>query len=835
MQASNLTNAGLYTFPNDLSQVPPGALLTADNVVINRNGTVETRRGLGAFGSNLSLSPNDYVTNFFPYQNRLIISDTTNKLSYDSTGSQDWVAYSGTYTPPTGMPKIHGLEANKNFYLTTSNGVYKLDAITSTPTLAGGIAALNGTATVTGASGFLGAEKQCVYQIVFGYTDSNGNLILGNPSQRILVSNTSATDSANASITFSLPAGLTTSYFYQLYRTPQTTYSGTPSLNVPPGAELQLATQQTITSGNISAGSITYTDVTIDSLLGATLYTCPSQEGPLQTNDPPPLCLDFCVFGGMVFYANVQTAQSVQFNLISVGSPNGIQNDDTVTINGVVFTGKASQDNASRQFKVDSSGTVASNIDATAQNLVACINANVLLTNVYAYYTSGYNDLPGRILLQAANLSQAVFYVTSSRGGAFSPVLPSAGTSFASSNDVLPNGIYVSKLNQPEAVPLTNLQLVGGGDQPIYRVFALRDRVVVLKSDGVFTITGSDPANLQITPLDNTVVLIAPEAATLLNNNVYCMTNQAVVAITESGVIVKSRAIEFDLLKVTAPQYTNFSTVSFAFNYESERQFLFPTVTDTTDAYPTQIWCYDWITDAWSHWPIDASAGIINPFDNTMYLARPSRPDYVYKERKTFTIQDYIDDITDVTIVSSVGTVVTLSSVDTSWVGSYLQQDTVGQSLITAVDSMNSTLTVEDTITWTAGAAQILEPIAIDVMWCPITGGYPHLMKNWTRCNFWFNGGTFTELTAGFISDIGSSAVTVDLSLRSDAAWGEFPWGEEPWGGETDFAQTIPTLVPRQQCMSHWLQPSVQSSTPYTQIQLLGCSITYDIVSDVFR
>ena len=513
-------------------------------------------------------------------------------------------------------------------------------------------------------SGFLGSDEQCAYQIVFGYTDINGNLNLGNPSERILVVNSTG-GSDNVVLTFTVPQGLNTNYFFQVYRTSQTTYSATPSLNIPPGAEPQLATQQTLTSGQISALSVTYTDITPDVLLGAALYTNPSQQGALQTNDRPPLCEDMTVFSQMAFYANCQTLQTMTFNLISVGSPNGIQVNDTIVINGITFTGKSSQNNASQQFKVDSSGTVAENIDNTARNLIACINANAGTTFVYAFYLSGYNDLPGLIELQATGFSISTFVVTSSRGGAFNPVLPPSGTTFASSNDSTPNGIYVSKVGQPEAVPVVNLIFVGGGDQPILRILPLRDRVIVLKSDGVFVITGTTPSTLSITLLDSTIICIAPESAKLLNNSVYCMTNQGVVAITESGVTIQSRAIEQDLLSLTSPSYIHFTNCCVGTSYESERLYILSMPTNPGDTYGTQNWCYNWVTNAWTHWPIDNSCGLINPFDNKLYMGRPAtNNEFIYQERKNFLYTDFIDDEFAVTItgVDSTGLIVSISS-----------------------------------------------------------------------------------------------------------------------------------------------------------------------------
>ena len=50
-QSLNLKISGLYTNPNQFSEVPKGSLSVAKNIVIDKGGVAESRRGFQTFGS----------------------------------------------------------------------------------------------------------------------------------------------------------------------------------------------------------------------------------------------------------------------------------------------------------------------------------------------------------------------------------------------------------------------------------------------------------------------------------------------------------------------------------------------------------------------------------------------------------------------------------------------------------------------------------------------------------------------------------------------------------------------------------------------------------------
>jgi hypothetical protein len=151
------------------------------------------------------------------------------------------------------------------------------------------------------------------------------------------------TTTSSIQLEFSIPDGIDSSYFYQVYRTTVTTPPNTEFLSsFNAGDEMGLVYEAFPTASELSLKTVVINDNTPDLFRGANLYTNPTTgEGILQANDQPPFAKDINTFKNSIFYANTKTKQRYSLSLIGVeqmiqnynlnDKPNIIITDGTTT------------------------------------------------------------------------------------------------------------------------------------------------------------------------------------------------------------------------------------------------------------------------------------------------------------------------------------------------------------------------------------------------------------------------------------------------------------------------------------------------------------------------
>lgn len=823
-----LDNKGLFTYPNQISQVPPGAMTIANNVVCDRPGVAETRRGFDFYGD---LLPSAGIKGFV-YMSELLWYCTDGELVYDSDGAGTWIQYAGSFFPPAGN-FINSTQANGNFYFTTNNGVYKIAGLTGTPQQSGAPPALDISAASAGVGSAVVNNSQVAYSVVWGYIDDNDNLILGSPSSWAFLTNTSG-GTIDVTLTVTLPATITTDFFLQVYRTPCTTSS-----SVIPGNNFQLAIVYTPTGTDITNKSATITDSVPDALLGAYLYTADGQPNPYP-NSQPPLCQDLCTFNGMTFYINWQTLQQANVTLISVGATLGVQVGDTFTITdsdsltAYTYTGAAANNAAAREFQVNTAGTIAQDIDNTARNIAAMINQDPSNTLWYAYYQTGTSILPGSIIITARDLQQGTFYLNSSRQTCWSPQIPAAGDDYISANLSQPGHFIASKVSQPEAVPLVFDTPVQTGNISVilYRGVALQDAAYLFSNAGIFRVTGTDPTSLQVVLFDSSADLVGLQTPATLNNSIYYYSTQGVCTVSSGGNQIVSRNIERDIIQLSA--LSNFTDLSYGVSYESDRKYLLYTPTSGADTSAQQCYVNNWITQAWTLWNRPCSAAIVNPSVNRLFVA--DADGNVFEERKNYNNTDYADEEYAVTILSVDTTLneITLADSTNVQIGDTLQQTVLGTQYTTQVtgnDSGTGVINVDDATGFAAGSASDFRSIETVIRYAPVTCGFPQFNKKFTLWDFDFDNANFSELTVNFSTDYYVFPEEQDLVPVQGFGWGTQPWGQFVWGVTASPQQVIPCWPTTNTAWGHWVIIELTLQQAFSSIALNGITGTFDVGS----
>lgn len=193
-----LSIRGLVTYKNPLNP-PEGGLNLADNIVIDEPSVAEPRRGFKDWGDSLPAAI-DRIGQLFVYKDRIFRYYNSTLEFSDLLGN--FTAFIGTYDELESGLRPKNVEANGNFYFTSTEGIKKISALTSADftagmiTNAGGLKALDFELSADGTTGWLEADYQVAYRVVWGTKDRNSNLILGSPSGRVIYTNNPTTTHA---------------------------------------------------------------------------------------------------------------------------------------------------------------------------------------------------------------------------------------------------------------------------------------------------------------------------------------------------------------------------------------------------------------------------------------------------------------------------------------------------------------------------------------------------------------------------------------------------------------------------------------------------------------
>lgn len=916
LQVLHRQAAGLYPQFNPINSAPEGALLEADNCIIDREGILGLRRGYRRFGSSALTDPKALGE----FKDKLLALDGTT-IKYNDTG-ENMASWAGTYNPPDANNRIRFREIRDNLYFATDEGLRKNDSLVGNgPVPAGMPQALDISVSLTGSAGWMSPNTQVGYRVVWRRTDASNYLLLGAPSFRetavnanssVLlnwaggvchvehtahgystsdqVSISGATDpiyngtftitvldadnysymlpvgpennddkadhagtsgiARNVELVFTIPDDIVVGDKWELYRT-----EASASASADPGDEHKKIKEGMIAAEHLAVGTITHTDTLGESFLGENLYTNITDQTLSQSNDRPPWCTDFTVWKGHGWFANTKREHELCIEITDLTSMSG--GTLTFTSPSRTYTGAATEDLESQQFQVHSAQiTTAQNIEQTAKSLIRAINRDTGQSGLYAYYISGVNDPPGKILIRKRKLNQAVFTVVASSeiGDNFLPGLSSA---VSSEEDAKVNNLQRGKFEQIEASPrLSGSQEVGSEKFKIVRILPLRDSLIVLKEEGIWRVSGESETSFVYKQLDPSTRILCPESAVVLDNAVYCVSNQGVVKVSESGTAIVSRPIEDEFKKLFS--FTNFKTLTYAVAYESDRKYVLFTQESSTDMYPKIAWVYDFLTQAWTTMRKNVDVAHVLFGEDKLYLTSAT-DNFILQERKSFgtSNEDFMDESYDATIdsigtatvngVSQAAAYITFpaGAVDdnlaTDAVRGYLLEQGSSEFTITHSTPISGTqhAVIFDDDIYDGAMSRLTEnpctttrPIIARVRWAPEDMGSVALMKHVSTVQIYMEDNQAEHNKVGFLSDVDHAEVMLTVNTAPTSGWGVSEWGEAAWGDEDDASTPLRVVVPRQYQRCRALSLTYEHAFAKERFSILNVAYTFRVTGE---
>lgn len=558
-----------------------------------------------------------------------------------------------------------GMVPTEAFYLTAlgASGYGTRAAVTANATYAW-LGGTNVSATPNGG--------QCAYKLRYARKGANGDLVFGPASTPIIVANTSGTSQIVTLSVYSAPL-MGVDGFIEVYRTKQVDAKANLPQDFYKVAEISVPSFAQLADGYASPpqgpgiGTSTYTDIIGDQALGYPLNTNPTDGSTAAVEFAPcPAAADIAYFKNRMYVGNYQDVQRITLPITGVGST-GIASGDQIVIDGIPYSFNTAFGAVGYgQVPLAASGSTFNNLVATANSLVEAIN----LWYADAYnqkYTAGYTPggaqpktvqqclrayylgdtgQPGSLIIERLVPGVQPFTVTwtsaaTNAYGAVQPINSGVNT------PPLPAGIRYSDTLKPESFPLLNNLSIGDSGRAILRLLPTKDSLWVFKEDGLFRITDDTNGTgiPTVTVFDPTVILIAPDSAVVLNNEVYCLTTQGVMKINEQGKTNLSVSFQRELLELvseTVGTPTMFQVCT-GTAYESEMMYILsiPTAVGATANYRHYVYFIE--SKAWSTWSFANGilCGGVDPLLNEILVAFDNQQ--VGEERKFFLPSDHVD------------------------------------------------------------------------------------------------------------------------------------------------------------------------------------------------
>ncbi len=697
-----------------------------------------------------------------------------------------WVRTTPSGRTITGAPSLMRTITNNNAQTLTSLTSAAGTATATTP---------NAHGFTTGDSITISGATQTQYNGTFTITVTSSTTytyaVSGSPSSPATGTITSQKN-LNVSVTFVVPFDVVSGDQWQIYRTHQ---SASPNASTTPPDDHYFVAQGTWTSGR----TVTFTDNVLEANLQTGLYCNATNDGIGSFNYRPPLARDVAVFQDYTFFANCDLDQTLANTMI--GTAGLVAGTSSLTLTRIsdstaaTYTFANAENVGLRQFQLFTGGTPSQNLENTMRSFCNVVNQDPSGL-WYVDYISSFLSVPGMISIRARQTGDGQFAMTCNSnptGADFATVLPTSGTTVASSSGSSINGVYFSKFQQPDHVPLAQFIPVGRGDKRILRIVPIRNNLFIIKEDGIWIVIGTSASSFTLLIFDSSARCLSPASVQVVDNQAFMLSNQGVVSVSDGGVKIWSRQIEPAITPLLS--FSNLYQCAFGARHEIERNYLLWLPTFSGDTIGTQCFIFNIIRQQWVRWTKSATCAYVNDTNRLLYIGSGSE-NALLGERSNGTTTDYRDETFTVTITGQTGTTVTMttSSIWAPQVGSTLEQSTTYSKILTVTGSSSPyTVTIDRNVSYSNASASVSLPITSTILMNPDQVNNPGTVKAFLHVQAFLGPNQVSALTMKMGTNE-QAAYSTQLVGRSNtsAGWGLDPWGTTPWGSTDQTLTTIP-------------------------------------------
>jgi hypothetical protein len=408
---------------------------------------------------------------------------------------------------------------------------------------------------------------------------------------------------------------------------------------------------------------------------------------------------------------------------------------------------------------------------ATARNIVEAMNFGV--DDVFASLVGDNDSIGSEMVFERRDLDDGVFTVIASNGEAYYPNPQTPGADVSKAN-LAPSRIYFSKLQEPEAVPLTNYVDVGAPNHPILRIAATQETLFVFKSDGVFRINGYNPFSILVSPHASQVVLLSPETIGVLDNKILFLATDGVYALHEGGVSLLSMPVSDILTWYTTSSSsepnTHFACVDT--RHKLYVLFLWEGIGYVGEQRTTRALVFHGSTGLWSQWNFqNMKSGAMIPQRSAVGASLALGHDHArvgYLSDLGFSDTDPATQKSDTfayNVTSKADDVLTINDgnplLDGIEAGDLLTQ---GADTDLVVSVTATTITLEDASDIETGQVSVRTSIKTKCQWAPINLGLPYIGKHFQEIGLSMLPMVSSTVNLVFSGDLNSSEESVEVS-----------------------------------------------------------------------